>query len=46
MDQLANALEGKSYQQVVNMDTAASLPPILTKAVLDAHADFKGEWSG
>jgi ribose transport system substrate-binding protein len=46
MDQLANALQGKSFQQVVNMDTAATLPPILTKAVLDANADFKGEWSG
>lgn len=46
MEQLGNALNGKSFKQVVNMDTAASLPPILTKSVLDSHADFQGEWSG
>lgn len=46
MQQLANALQGKSVQAVVDMDKAGALPPLLTKAVLDAHPEFLGEWSG
>ena len=45
MEQIANAIEGKPVTQAINMDTAGPLQAMITKAVLDAHPDFKGEWA-
>lgn len=45
-EQLVNALRGNPAKQEIDMDKAGPLPAILTKDVLDAHPDFKGEWSG
>jgi ribose transport system substrate-binding protein len=46
MASLDAALHGKPYQSEIDMDKQSPLPLILTKQVLDAHPDFKGQWSG
>jgi ribose transport system substrate-binding protein len=45
MEQIANAIEGKPVKQAINMDTAGPLQAMITKEVLDANPDFKGEWA-
>jgi ribose transport system substrate-binding protein len=46
MEQLVNALQGKSYKKAIDMDSLSPLPLILTKQVLDQHSSFTGQWSG
>ena len=44
MEQIANAIEGKSVTNAINMDTSGPLQAMIDKAVLDANPDFRGEW--
>jgi ribose transport system substrate-binding protein len=39
------ALKGEKAPTAINMDEVGPLPPIIDKAVLDQHPDFKGEWA-
>jgi ribose transport system substrate-binding protein len=41
---LADAFDGKKVDPVVDSDKIGPLPALVTKAELDAHPDFKGEW--
>jgi ribose transport system substrate-binding protein len=42
---LADAFAGKQVNPVVDSDKIGPLPALVTKAELDAHPDFKGEWA-
>jgi ribose transport system substrate-binding protein len=42
---LADAFAGKQINPVVDSDKIGPLPTLVTKAELDAHPDFKGEWA-
>jgi ribose transport system substrate-binding protein len=42
---LADAFAGKKVNPVVDSDKIGPLPALVTKAELDAHPDFKGEWA-
>jgi hypothetical protein len=42
---LADAFAGKRVNPVVDSDKIGPLPALVTKAELDAHPDFKGEWA-
>lgn len=46
MQQLYNAMTGKKVTAVLNSDTTAPFNPYADKAILDAHPNFKGQWSG
>jgi ribose transport system substrate-binding protein len=39
-----DALDGKPVKQVVDANKLGVLPVLITKAVLDAHPEFIGEW--
>lgn len=43
---VVKALRGETVNPEIDMDVYGPLPAILTKAVLDAHPDFVGEWHG
>ena len=42
---LADAFAGKQVNPVVDSDKIGPLPALVTKAELDAHPVFKGEWA-
>ena len=42
---LADAFAGKKVNPVVDSDKIGPLPALVTKAELDAHPDFRGEWA-
>ena len=42
---LADAFAGKRVNPMVDSDKIGPLPALVTKAELDAHPDFKGEWA-
>jgi ribose transport system substrate-binding protein len=42
---LADAFAGKKVNPVVDSDKIGPLPALVTRAELDAHPDFKGEWA-
>jgi ribose transport system substrate-binding protein len=42
---LVDALAGKKVDPVIDSDKIGPLPALVTKAELDAHPDFKGEWA-
>jgi ribose transport system substrate-binding protein len=42
---LADAFAGKQVNPVVDSDKIGPLPALVTKAELEAHPDFKGEWA-
>ncbi|HEX9170755.1 MAG TPA: sugar ABC transporter substrate-binding protein [Roseiarcus sp.] len=42
---LADTFAGKQVNPVVDSDKIGPLPALVTKAELDAHPDFKGEWA-
>lgn len=42
---LVDALDGKKVNPVVDSDKIGPLPALVTKAELDRHPDFKGEWA-
>ncbi|MCY4463026.1 MAG: sugar ABC transporter substrate-binding protein [Albidovulum sp.] len=39
------AANGEDVDVAINLDVVGPLPPIVTKAVLDANPDFQGEWA-
>jgi ribose transport system substrate-binding protein len=45
LDAVVKALDKKPGPSFINMDEVGPLPPIVDKAVLDKHPDFKGEWA-
>jgi ribose transport system substrate-binding protein len=42
---LADAFAGKNVNPVIDSDKIGPLPALVTKAELNAHPDFKGEWA-
>jgi ribose transport system substrate-binding protein len=46
MEQLNNALAGKSVTAVVDADTVGPIDPFVYKEDLEKAADFTGEWNG
>ena len=42
---LADAFAGKKVNPVVDSDKIGPLPALVTRAELDAHPDFNGEWA-
>ncbi len=42
---LADAFAGKKVDPVIDSDKIGPLPALVTKAELDKHPDFKGEWA-
>ena len=42
---LADAFAGKKVNPVVDSDKIGPLPALVTRSELDAHPDFKGEWT-
>lgn len=45
LDAAVKALKGEKGPSAIDMDKVGPLPPIIDKAVLDKHPDFKGEWA-
>ncbi|MCX5497796.1 sugar ABC transporter substrate-binding protein [Kaistia dalseonensis] len=43
---VVDALEGKATPAYTDEMTLGTVPPIITKQVLDAHPDYKPEWQG
>ncbi len=46
MEQLSNAINGKSVKAVVDADTLGPIAPYAYKPDLDKASDFMGEWNG
>lgn len=44
MEQIANAIEGETVTQAINMDTAGPIEAVIDASVLEANPDFVGEW--
>lgn len=45
LDAVVKVLNKTPGPTVIDMDKVGPLPPIIDKAVLDAHPEFKGEWA-
>ncbi len=45
MQAIADALDGKKVNPVIDSDKIGPVQFMVTKAVLDAHPDFQGEWA-
>lgn len=43
---VVDALAGKAVTPAIDSNTIGPVPPLVTKEVLDANPDFKGEWQG
>ncbi len=46
LEQVINSLTGKPVTPVIDADTIGPLPAFADKALLDAHPEYTGEWSG
>jgi ribose transport system substrate-binding protein len=45
LDAVVKALKKEPVDAAIDMDEVGPLPPIVDKAVLDKHPEFKGEWA-
>lgn len=45
LEAVVKKLKGEDVAVAVDMDKVGPLPALITKAVLDQHPDFKGEWA-
>ncbi|BCH35484.1 ribose ABC transporter substrate-binding protein [Mesorhizobium sp. L-8-10] len=45
LEAVVKKLKGEDVSVAVDMDKVGPLPALVTKAVLDQHPDFKGEWA-
>ncbi|MCE0507316.1 sugar ABC transporter substrate-binding protein [Roseivivax sp. GX 12232] len=44
MEQIANAIEGKPVNSMINMDESGPIEAMIDAEVLEANPDFSGEW--
>jgi ribose transport system substrate-binding protein len=44
LNAIVGTIRGEKVDTIINMDEVGPMPPMITKAVLDAHPDFVGEW--